>query len=323
MNQPRLPQPLSDAAATATGAQACTRRAGRSTANQLKNSDDEQARRADAPRPTPPRAGGSRRRPLARDAARRRSACCAAASRSSSARRRPGTGVIAPATSATSSKSTSPCRPSVRAVDPDVDDRRARLDPVGLDHPVAPDGGDEHVGACAQTAGRSAVRECAIVTVALAASSSWAIGLPKRLERPMTTACAPLSSTPVSASSTMHAGRRARPQPLAPEREVAGAQRRQPVDVLARVDQAGEVDAVEVVGHRQLAEDAADVVVGVELLDQRLDLLGASRRRAAVVEGRDPDLARGLALVGDVDRAGRILADEDRSPAPAGGRCAR
>ena len=42
----------------------------------------------------------------------------------------PGTGVIAPATSPTSSKSTSPSEAVVGAVHADVDDRRARLDPV-------------------------------------------------------------------------------------------------------------------------------------------------------------------------------------------------
>ena len=42
-----------------------------------------------------------------------------------------------------------------------------------------------------QTAARSRVRECATVTVAFAASSSCAIGLPTSLERPTTTASAP------------------------------------------------------------------------------------------------------------------------------------
>ena len=63
----------------------------------------------------------------------------------------PGTGVIAPATSAASSKATSPTsRPlpsSVGdAVDADVDDGRARLDPVAPDHLRPADGGDDDVG---------------------------------------------------------------------------------------------------------------------------------------------------------------------------------
>ena len=40
-----------------------------------------------------------------------------------------------------------------------------------------------------QISGRSAVLECAVVTVALAASRSCAIGLPNKSERPITTAC--------------------------------------------------------------------------------------------------------------------------------------
>ena len=64
----------------------------------------------------------------------------------------PGTGVIAPATSAASSKATSPTSrllPSSarHAVDADVDHRRARLDPVAADHLGPADGGDDDVGA--------------------------------------------------------------------------------------------------------------------------------------------------------------------------------
>ena len=63
------------------------------------------------------------------------------------------------------------------------------------------------------------MREWQIVTVALAPSSSWAIGLPKRFERPITTASAPSSAAPASVEQHHHAGRRARPQALAAERE--------------------------------------------------------------------------------------------------------
>ena len=60
-----------------------------------------------------------------------------------------------------------------------------------------------------QTAARSRVREWQWVTVALAASSSWASGLPTRIERPSTTARAPSSSAPASASSSITPGGRA------------------------------------------------------------------------------------------------------------------
>ena len=52
------------------------------------------------------------------------------------------------------------------------------------------DGGDDDVGA-ADGAGRSRVREWAMVTVQFARSSSCAIGLPTMFERPTTTASRP------------------------------------------------------------------------------------------------------------------------------------
>lgn len=59
------------------------------------------------------------------------------------------------------------------------------------------------MSACRQMPGRSRLREWAIVTVQSAASSSWAIGLPMRFERPMTTACLPVRSPSASLSSIM------------------------------------------------------------------------------------------------------------------------
>ena len=61
----------------------------------------------------------------------------------------PGTGVIAPARSHRRVEVDVADEAVVGAVDADVDHDRARLDPVALDHPVAADGGDQHVGAAA------------------------------------------------------------------------------------------------------------------------------------------------------------------------------
>ena len=55
----------------------------------------------------------------------------------------------------------------------------------------------------AHTARRSRVREWHTVTVALAPSSSAAIGLPNRFERPTTTASAPSSATLAAASNSI------------------------------------------------------------------------------------------------------------------------
>ena len=110
------------------------------------------------------------------------------------------------------------------------------------------------------------MREWQIVTVALAPSSSWAIGLPKRFERPTTTASAPSSCAPASSSRSItpvgvHGRSPARPSASRPA--LTGVS---PSTSLPGSMRLGQLDAVEVVGHRQLAEDPADRRVGVELL---------------------------------------------------------
>ena len=58
----------------------------------------------------------------------------------------PGTGVSHPATSAASSPGDVAAQAVVGAVDADVDDGRAGLDPVAADHLRAPDRRHQHVG---------------------------------------------------------------------------------------------------------------------------------------------------------------------------------
>ncbi len=90
------------------------------------------------------------------------------------------------------------------------------------------------------------MREWQTVTVALRASSICATGLPTRSERPITTASAP-SSAHVVAVEQLHAARgRARPQPGPALGEQAGGDRREPVDVLRRVDHPRQPVAVDV-----------------------------------------------------------------------------
>lgn len=62
------------------------------------------------------------------------------------------------------------------------------------------------ISARRQTAGRSVVREWAMVTVASVpfARRSMAMGLPTIMERPMTTASAPLVSIPEISNNFMH-----------------------------------------------------------------------------------------------------------------------
>jgi hypothetical protein len=112
-----------------------------------------------------------------------------------------------------------------------------------------------------------------------------------------------------------HALRGARPQALAAERQEPGGDRGQAVDVFVGVDQAGDLHAVHVVGHRQLAEDAADLVVGVQPLDQRDHLVLGRVGAQPVVEALDADLGRRLLLAVDVERARGVVADQDRRQA--------
>ena len=85
----------------------------------------------------------------------------------------------------------------VRAVDADVDHRRARLHHVRRDEAAAPDGRDEDVrlGACATEIGACASDRSSPSRAR--ARRSIAIGLPTISLRPMTTASLPFSSTPV------------------------------------------------------------------------------------------------------------------------------
>ena len=119
------------------------------------------------------------------------------------------------------------------------------------------------------------MREWQCVTVALAASSSCASGLPTRIERPITTARAPSSAAPASLSSSItpagvHGDHRLR----APLHQQPGVDGREAVDVLGRVDQRDELVLVEVVGQRELQQDAVDALVGVQVAQQPGELVG-------------------------------------------------
>src|SRR4029078_7846516 len=113
--------------------------------------------------------------------------------------------------------------------------------------------------------------------------------------------------------------RRARAQAGQPERERAGAGRVEAVDVLVRGDARGDLDAVKVLGHRKLAENAVDRRVGVEVVDQVQDL--GARRAGAQLElvGGDAGLLARPVLAGDVDRAGGVVADDQRGQARLAG----
>ena len=109
----------------------------------------------------------------------------------------PGTGVIAPATQGfvegNVADDTLLAGFAVNAVDSDVDDNGAALDPIAPDHCALPTAATR-MSAARHSAARSIVFECAIVTVQSSANKSIAIGLPTMFDRPSTTAFIPRRS---------------------------------------------------------------------------------------------------------------------------------
>jgi len=105
----------------------------------------------------------------------------------------PGTGVMAEATADADSNSTSPhsLPASSRFIPTSITIAPGLIHEPGIIF-VRPTAATK-ISAPRQTAAKSRVFEWARVTVALAAKSRPAIGLPTRLLRPTTTACAPSS----------------------------------------------------------------------------------------------------------------------------------
>ena len=87
------------------------------------------------------------------------------------------------------------------------------------------------------------------------------------------------------------------------------------VDILGRVDQPDELVLVEVVGQRELEQDAVHAVVGVQVADQLGELLRRHVAAGLVVERLDAHLGGVLALHAHVDGGGRVVADQDRREA--------
>ena len=112
-----------------------------------------------------------------------------------------------------------------------------------------------------------------------------------------------------------HTQRSAGPQPGAPEREQAGVDRGEPVDVLLGVDDRGERTVIELTWKRQLQEDAAHLVVAVQALQLGRDEIGGRVRRQAPVDRHDADLdARSLLGAHVHVRRGVVTDQHGREP---------
>ena len=83
------------------------------------------------------------------------------------------------------------------------------------------------------------------------------------------------------------------------------------VNILARIDGVDDALRIDMLGQRQLHQDAVDPVVGIEPGDQRQQLGFAGCRRQVLLKALDAGSGRRLALVADIDLARRIVADQN------------
>ena len=161
------------------------------------------------------------------------------------------------------------------------------------------------------------VREWQTVTVALppgpSCSSRAAIGRPTMLDRPTITAFAPVVSTPLRSSSCCTpygvAGRN--PDGIT-ARDLAHVHGMKAVHVLARIDAQQHATRVDVLGQRQLHQNAVDLRIGVQTVDQREQVRLGHLCRLGEGLVIQPGLVAGLALHPHVGRRRGILAHEHR-----------
>ena len=221
----------------------------------------------------------------------------------------PGTGVIAPATSRTASKSTSPTRPSSVRFTPTSITAAPGFTQSAFTRRGEPTAATR-MSARRQTPARSAGPRVA--------NGDRGVRVQEQAgERPADQDRAAdhhrlraLRLDPGVAEELHHALRRARHQARAALGEQSGASGGQPVDVLPRVDRGDHRVLVDLLGERQLDQDPVHLVVGVQLADQGEQLVLADRGLQLVVDRAHPHLLGLAALVGDVDLRGGVVADE-------------
>ena len=223
----------------------------------------------------------------------------------------PGTGVIAAATSAAASKSTSPQSPSSLRFMPTSMTTAPGLIASAPSRRGTPTAATR-TSARLQTAARSRVREWQTVTVAFAASSSRADRHPDQLRAADDDGLGALQVDALVGEQLHHPGRGAGNEPGRAVGEQAGVGRRQPVDVLGRVDRRDDPVGVDLAGQRKLDEDPVDAASSPEPGDKLQQLVLASSPPAGRGGPTDPGLLAGAVLVADVDLGRRVLADQDR-----------
>ena len=231
----------------------------------------------------------------------------------------PGTGVIAPATSAHSAKATSPTSFDLpfcarHPVDADVDHGRARLDPVAAHHFRPADRGDQQIGAAAHR------RQ--IAGLGMRDGHGGVFGQQKLRHRLADDVGAADHHRFEAGERGMHglrqhdaAERRARHQRRQAGGEPPGVDRMEAVDVLRRIDGVEHLLGVDLLRQRQLHQDAVHRRIGVELFDQRHQLGLADAVRQPMIERLHAGFVGRLGLAADIGLARRIVAGQnDREP---------
>ena len=168
------------------------------------------------------------------------------------------------------------------------------------------------ISARLQTSPRSRVRLWQMVGVALAPSSSEKTGRPDQVGAADDHRLLAGRIDARRGEQLHDPLRRARHEARFATGEAAGADRREPVHVLVRVEGVDDRGGVDLIGKRQLDEDAVDLVRGVELPNEVEQLVLGDGPLRLAVDRPDPDLLAGLALAAHVDRGRGVVADQHR-----------
>jgi hypothetical protein len=199
-------------------------------------------------------------------------------------------------------------------VDADVDDHRARPDPLARDQPGLAYRDDEQLGAL--DVGPQVTGEAVAHRHRRAGEQQLERHRPAdEIRRTHDDRVLPLGRDTAALEQPDHPVGSARPHQRVPEREPADVVGMEPVHVLGGGDCLDDDTFVDVVRQRNLHEDAVDRLVRVELADQAQQLRLRRGVGQVVAHRHEPALLAGGALVSDVDLRGRVVADEhDREP---------
>ena len=200
------------------------------------------------------------------------------------------------------------------AVDADVDDRRARLDPVAANHLGPADGGDDDISTpddVRQIPG-ARVRDGHRCTFPDQELRHWFADDVRPADHDGVEAAEAaellLQQMEAAERRARHEGREARRQPSC----IDGVK---PVDILRGIDRLDDAGCVDLRRKRKLDEDAVDPIVSIEIGDQ-LQKFALADRVGQIARDADHAGFRGRAVLGsDVDRACRVFADQHRREA--------